>query len=69
VTEQDHPGGAVQEQGEVLEWVELDEEEWAAPERVQVQMENVLVLNVEQLSLMKWVSPATIGNVPNVERR
>jgi hypothetical protein len=69
VREQAHPGGAVLEQGEAQEWVDPVGEEWAAPERVQVRMENALVLNVERVSLMKWMSPVIIGNAPNVGQK
>jgi hypothetical protein len=50
----------VQEQAEVLEWVELGEEEWVAPEPVQVRMENALVLNAERLFLMKSERSVTL---------
>jgi len=53
VTEQVHSGVVVRVPGEVPEWVELGEEEWAGPERVQVRMENALVLNAERVFLMK----------------
>jgi hypothetical protein len=35
--EQARPGGAVLEQVEVQEWADLEEEEWAASEQVQVR--------------------------------
>jgi hypothetical protein len=60
VTEKVHPGVVVREQAEVQEWVELGEEEWAAPERVQVRMENALVLNAERLLHMKSEHLATL---------
>jgi hypothetical protein len=69
VTELVHPGGVVQEQAEVQEWVELGEEEWAAPEPVQVRMENALVLNAERVSLMKWGCPVIIGNAQNAGQK
>ena len=55
-----HPGGVVQEQAEVQEWVELEGEEWVVPERVQDQEENVCVQNVERLLLMKLEHPVTL---------
>jgi hypothetical protein len=54
------PGGAVQGQVEVQEWVVPVGEEWVAPEPVQVLVENVFVLNVEQLLLMKLEYPAIL---------
>jgi hypothetical protein len=60
VTEQAHPGGAVLEQGEAQECVDLVGEEWAAPERVQVRMENACAQNAEQLLLMKSGRPVTL---------
>lgn len=69
MTEKAHPGGAALEQGEVPEWGELGEEQWAAQEQVQVRKENALVLNAERLSLMKWACPVIIGNAQNAEKR
>ena len=54
------PGGAVLEQGEAQEWVDLVGEEWAAPEPVQVRLENVCVQNAERLLLMKQERRATL---------
>ena len=50
----------VQEQAEVQEWVDLVGEEWAAPEPVQVRLENVCVQNAERLLLMKEERRATL---------
>ena len=69
VTEQAHPGGVVQEQAEVQEWVDLVGEEWAAPEQVQVRQENACVQNAERLLLMKSEFPVTIRIAPNVVQR
>ena len=55
-----HPGEVVQEQAEVQEWVGLVGEEWAAPEPVQVRLENVCVQNAERLLLMKQERRATL---------
>jgi hypothetical protein len=49
--------------------VDLVGEEWAAPDGVQVRMENAPVLNVERVSLMKWAFPVIIGNAPNVGQK
>jgi hypothetical protein len=64
-----HLGVAALEAAEVQEWVDLVREEWAAPEPVQVRLENVCVQNAERLLLMKSECPATIGSAPNVEKR
>jgi hypothetical protein len=69
VTEQALLGVVVRVPGEAQEWVDPGGEEWAAPERVQVRMENALVLNVERLSPMKSASPVIIGNAPNVGQK
>jgi hypothetical protein len=69
VTEQAHPEVLVQEQAEVQEWVDLVGEEWAAPEPVQVRLENALVLNVERVSPMKPEYPVTTKAVQNVVQR
>jgi len=45
---------------EVQEWVDLVGEEWAAPEPVQVRLENVCVQNAERLLLMKQERRATL---------
>jgi hypothetical protein len=66
VTEQVHSGVVVRVPGEVPEWVELGEEEWVGPERVQVRMENAFVQSAERVSLMKWAFRVIIGNAPNV---
>ena len=69
MTELVHPGGVVQEQAQVLEWVDLAGEGWAAPEPVQVRQENVCVQNAERLLLMKWESPVPTRIAPSVEQR
>lgn len=63
-----HFGGVVQEQGEAQEWVDLVGEEWAAPERVQVRMENACVQNAGLSVLMRPESHASIRAAQNVER-
>ena len=60
MTELVHPGGVVQEQAEVPEWVDLEGEGWAAPEQVQAQQGNVYVLNAARLFLMKQERRATL---------
>ena len=55
-----HPEALVQEQAEVQEWVDLGEEEWAAPEQGQVLWENACVQNAERLLLMKQERRATL---------
>ena len=60
MTEKVHPGEVAQGQEEVLEWVDLVGEEWAAPEQVQVRLENVCVPNAGLLFLMKSEHPATL---------
>jgi hypothetical protein len=55
-----HPGGVVRERAEVQERVDLVGEEWAAPERVQVQLENACVQNAKRLFLMRSEHPATL---------
>ena len=69
MTELARPGGAVLEQGEAQEWVELGEEEWVAPERVQDPEENAFALNAGRVSSMKWASPVIIGNAQNVGQK
>jgi len=63
------PGGVVQEQEEVQEWVDLVEEGWAAPEPVQVRQENVCVQNVELLYLMKPESLVPTRSVQNAAQK
>ena len=58
--EQVHLRVLVQALEEVPEWVDLVREEWAAPEPVQVRLENVCVQNAEQLFLMKSRHPVTL---------
>jgi hypothetical protein len=58
--EQVHLGEVVQEQEEVLGWVELEEEEWMAPEWVQDPEENAYAQNAERLFLMKPEHRATL---------
>jgi hypothetical protein len=55
-----HPGEVVQEQVEVLVWVGLVWEEWAAQEQVQALEENVSVQNAERLLLMKLGHPVIL---------
>jgi hypothetical protein len=50
--EQVHAEVVVQEQAEVLEWVDHEGEERVAPEQVQALGENACVQNVGRLSLM-----------------
>jgi len=69
VTEPVHPGGVVQEQAEVPEWVDLVREEWVAPEQVQAQQGSVLVPNAELSHLMNLEFLAFLSNVPNVGQR
>ncbi|OGP91331.1 MAG: hypothetical protein A2157_09970 [Deltaproteobacteria bacterium RBG_16_47_11] len=64
-----HPGEVVQEQVEVLEWVDLAREEWVAPGPVQAREESVSVQNAERLLLMKSECHATIKTAPNVGQR
>ena len=67
--EQVLPGVAVLVGAEVLEWVDLVREGWAAPEPVQVRQENVCVQNAERLLLMKSEHPVTLRNAPNAVHR
>ncbi len=67
--EQAHPGGVVQGQAEVEEWAVPAGEEWAAPERVQVQKGSACALNVARLCHTKRESHVTTGNVPSVVRK
>ena len=53
-------------QEEVQEWVELEEEGWAAPDREQVLGENASVLSVERQSPMRPELPVLLKNAPNV---
>jgi hypothetical protein len=67
--EQVHLGEVVQEQVEVREWADHEGEGWAAPEQVQVRMENAFVLNVELLYLMKPESLAPTSSVQNAAQK
>lgn len=58
--EQVLPGVAVLVGEEALVWEDRGEEEWAAPEPVQVRLENVCVQNAERLLLMKQERRATL---------
>ena len=69
MTEPVHPGGVVQKQAEVPEWVDLVREEWVAPEQVQAQQGSVFVPNVELSHLMRLEFLALLSNVPNVGQR
>jgi hypothetical protein len=60
VTELAHPGGVVQEQAEVQEWVDLVREGWVVPEPVQDPEENACARNAERLLLMKQERRATL---------
>jgi hypothetical protein len=55
-----HLEEVVQEQEDVLGWVELEEEGWWAPGPVRVRLENVCVQNAERLSLTKSGHPVTL---------
>jgi len=59
----------VQALEEVLEWVDHEGEERAAPEQVQAQLENASAPNVERLNLVRLESLALLSNVPNVGQR
>ena len=67
--EQVHPWVVVLVLEEVLEWVELAEGEWVAPEQVQARSENASASNVERLNLMSLEFLAFLSNVPNVGQR
>jgi hypothetical protein len=69
VTELARPEALVQEQEEVLEWVDLVGEERVAPEQVQAQQGSVFVPNAELLHLMRLEFLALLSNVPNVGQR
>jgi len=69
VTEKVHPGVVVREQEEVQEWVDLVEEEWAAPEPVQAQQGSAFVRNAELSHLMRLEFPVTKRIVLNVGQR
>jgi hypothetical protein len=69
VTGQVYRGEAVRGQVEVREWADLGEEEWAAPEQVQVLEENACVRNAERPLLMKQERRATSKNAPNAVHR
>jgi hypothetical protein len=60
VTEQAHPGVAVQERAEVQESVGPVWEGWVAPDPAQVPAENACVRNAERLLLMKQEHHATL---------
>ncbi len=60
VIEQVLPGGVVQGQVEVQEWVAPVGEGWEAQELAQVLVENAFVLNAERLLIMKLEYPATL---------
>ena len=60
MTELVHPGGVVQEQEGVAEWVDREGEGWMAPEQVQALEENVCVQNAKRLLLMKQERRATL---------
>lgn len=59
----------VQEQEEVLEWVDHEGEERVAPERVQAQQGSVFVPNAELSQLMRLEFLALLSNAPNVGQR
>ena len=59
----------VQEQEEVLEWVDHEGEERVAPEQVQAQQGSVFVPNAELSQLMRLEFLALLSNVPNVGQR
>ena len=67
--EQVHPEVVVQEQAEVLEWVDHEGEERVAPEQVQAQQGSVFVPNAELSHLMRLEFLALLSNVPNVGQR
>ena len=69
MTELARPEALVQEQEEVLEWVDLVREEWVAPEQVQAQQGSVFVPNAELSHLMRLEFLALLSNVPNVGQR
>ena len=64
-----HLEGVVKRQEEAQEWVELAEEEWAAPEQVQVLGENASVLSAERRLPMKSEFPALTRIAPSAEQR
>jgi hypothetical protein len=67
--EQVHLRVLVQALEEVLEWVDHEGEERAAPEQVQAQLENASAPNVERLNLVRLEFLALLSNVPNVGQR
>ena len=67
--EQVHLRVLVQALEEVLEWVDHEGEERAAPEQVQAQQGSVFVPNAELLHLMRLEFLALLSNVPNVGQR
>jgi hypothetical protein len=66
VTERVHRGEVARGQVEAREWVDLGEEEWAAPEQVQVLEENVSARSAERRFPMRPEFPVLIKSVPNV---
>lgn len=62
-------GGAVLEQGEVQERVNLVGEEWEDPEPGQALEENASVPSVGQQSRTRPESPAPTKNVQSVEQK
>jgi hypothetical protein len=68
-TEQIHLRVLVQALEEVLEWVDHEGEERAAPEQVQAQQGSVFVPNAELSHLMRLEFLAFLSNVPNVGQR
>ena len=58
--EQVPPGGVVQGQVEVQEWVDFAREGWEDRGLVQALRENAFVQNAERLLLMKSEHPATL---------
>ncbi len=69
VTELARREALVQEQAEVLEWVDHEGEERVAPGRVQAQQGSVFVPNAELSHLMRLEFLALLSNVPNVGQR
>ena len=67
--EQVHLRVLVQALEEVLEWVDHEGEERAAPEQVQAQQGSVYVPNAELSFLMRLEFLALLSNVPNVGQR
>jgi hypothetical protein len=67
--EQVHLRVLVQALEEVLEWVDHEGEERAAPEQVQVQEGSVFVPNAELSHLMRLEFLVLLSNVPNVGQR